>query len=665
MHVGPMRRSELRLEVVTGGERQDLDALLHPWAAPPAAPDVGGSQGDAQWAELVAQGRVAVGAAAAEGAVAVEEEPDEAVEAAAAAERHDHEEQAEEAEEEAAEEEAARPTGGLEPGPAEQARAEPAAAAGGRALLFTTTVEECRRLYKYVAATTSDDVVVEHYYAELPESVKSDILRRWLSGDIHIIVATIAFGMGIDVPDVVCVVAWGFPFGGVTELQQLWGRGARGRGREARAVLFVHSLRVPPSLPQPSEPLRLRVEWERGWMQQLAAYVAGGGDGWDVLELFAGAAEGRASWLDAQLSAVRPAAAEAEACTALLLAALTVFDAASAAGDAATVSAWARAVGLLAHAGQRGGPVYEWAPPGAAYRGAIPLQLGLCGVEAEHAAESLLMLLALAGYLQRARPAWLDIAAEAAARERERAAGGSGGSGTGGGAAGASGTTSVARAGAPPSPTHTGLTQAGRAVLQLELEALHDGLVSALVQQTQHSGPLGAARCSRWLIDTARDAAARLASAPPPPPDMELAALLGDVQAWDVTLPAGSDARLLTAAVFPEIEAALSSSDAASLAALRAVSSEAGLACAAELREHFVQAEVAECAALRALEPSVGHPFGPDEEAAKAEAARRAIITLARPRRSSPASSPRFPPLSFRRADSSHFTIPLLIFDGV
>ena len=206
--VAPICRPELRMEVVQGGERADFDSLLCRWrSAPPTTPGpvggVGDPVGDAQWRALAENGRVAMGAgavgAAAEGAVeeAGDEDPGGLVEAvaaaaaaaAAAAERRDHEDEEEEAE--AAAEEA-HSRGRLGQGP-KPPRAD---AAAGRALVYTATVEECRRVSAYVAATTAPAVVVECYYADVSDAEKKDILRRWLSGEIDIIVATIAFGMG-------------------------------------------------------------------------------------------------------------------------------------------------------------------------------------------------------------------------------------------------------------------------------------------------------------------------------------------------------------------------------------------------------------------------------------------------------------------------------------
>ncbi|CAL1527646.1 unnamed protein product [Lymnaea stagnalis] len=44
------------------------------------------------------------------------------------------------------------------------------------------------------------------YHADMDPKSRSQVHRKWLSGDIHIVVATVAFGMGIDKPDVRFVI---------------------------------------------------------------------------------------------------------------------------------------------------------------------------------------------------------------------------------------------------------------------------------------------------------------------------------------------------------------------------------------------------------------------------------------------------------------------------
>lgn len=44
------------------------------------------------------------------------------------------------------------------------------------------------------------------YHADLSNSVRDETQRAWMSGKVLVICATIAFGMGIDKPDVRFVV---------------------------------------------------------------------------------------------------------------------------------------------------------------------------------------------------------------------------------------------------------------------------------------------------------------------------------------------------------------------------------------------------------------------------------------------------------------------------
>lgn len=74
------------------------------------------------------------------------------------------------------------------------------------------------------------------YHAGMDPATRDRVQRAFLAGELEVIVATIAFGMGIDKPDVRTVIHTGLP-GSVEGYSQEVGRAGRD-GRGARAVLL-------------------------------------------------------------------------------------------------------------------------------------------------------------------------------------------------------------------------------------------------------------------------------------------------------------------------------------------------------------------------------------------------------------------------------------------
>ncbi|XP_019641514.1 PREDICTED: uncharacterized protein LOC109482997 [Branchiostoma belcheri] len=77
---------------------------------------------------------------------------------------------------------------------------------------------------------------VRVFHADISASAKDNVLEGFRDGSIRIIIATVAFGMGIDIPDVKGVIVYQLP-STIGQLYQQIGRAGRG-GDQAYAVVF-------------------------------------------------------------------------------------------------------------------------------------------------------------------------------------------------------------------------------------------------------------------------------------------------------------------------------------------------------------------------------------------------------------------------------------------
>lgn len=76
------------------------------------------------------------------------------------------------------------------------------------------------------------------YYGKMKESEKTDALMRWRSEEVNVIVATRAFGLGINKPNVCFVFRNGMP-PSISAWAQEWGRAGRD-GQPARGIILYN-----------------------------------------------------------------------------------------------------------------------------------------------------------------------------------------------------------------------------------------------------------------------------------------------------------------------------------------------------------------------------------------------------------------------------------------
>ncbi|MDE6239002.1 MAG: RecQ family ATP-dependent DNA helicase, partial [Muribaculaceae bacterium] len=78
----------------------------------------------------------------------------------------------------------------------------------GTAIVYVRSRRRCRELSDIIRQA---GISADYYHAGLQPEEKTDRQDRWKSGAIRVIVATNAFGMGIDKPDVRVVVHYDLP----------------------------------------------------------------------------------------------------------------------------------------------------------------------------------------------------------------------------------------------------------------------------------------------------------------------------------------------------------------------------------------------------------------------------------------------------------------------
>ena len=103
----------------------------------------------------------------------------------------------------------------------------------GGAIVYCATRRRSEDIAEFLSRK---DVAAEHFHAGLSPEVKKTVQQRFIDGELRVIVATNAFGMGIDKPDVRLVIHADIP-GSLENYLQEAGRAGRDRA-PARCVLL-------------------------------------------------------------------------------------------------------------------------------------------------------------------------------------------------------------------------------------------------------------------------------------------------------------------------------------------------------------------------------------------------------------------------------------------
>ena len=93
-------------------------------------------------------------------------------------------------------------------------------------------------MYAHPGSRLADDRLVEQFSSAIAQTTKDRILKSFYENtNLRVVISTVAFGMGIDIPDIRTVIHWGVPQGFCEYWQQV-GRACRD-GQKGRSIVHT------------------------------------------------------------------------------------------------------------------------------------------------------------------------------------------------------------------------------------------------------------------------------------------------------------------------------------------------------------------------------------------------------------------------------------------
>lgn len=102
-------------------------------------------------------------------------------------------------------------------------------------IIYCMSRNECETLS---AELSEYEVKCDFYHARMSDAARREVQHRWMRNEIHIIIATIAFGMGINKPDVRFVMHTTLPKSLENYCQEV-GRAGRD-GKPSECILYYN-----------------------------------------------------------------------------------------------------------------------------------------------------------------------------------------------------------------------------------------------------------------------------------------------------------------------------------------------------------------------------------------------------------------------------------------